>query len=384
MNLKGVFTKTCIIGVALCCGPRAMAEMGDHILLNDWILVPSVRLETLYDSNVRADNENEEEDTSFKVSTGLLINRKAENTYLVGNLWALHERFADLSGEDHTDFGESLTLMLGAVDALNFNLKQSYANTEDYDPASAKRERIKAYGAAASGRFSVSELFTASVGATYSATDYENFASWQEIAGTAGLDYWLTGKTALTLSGKVGEQDSDSYEDAAPYWEGLVGIRVIHSEKLTSHAGVGYTSFDGDFESITDPSYGVGWSWHAIDNLWINLDGKRSVAPDVTTQGVAYLDDAVTCSAILRMLERFELSLSGNYHNMDYQEDPAAPAGTPEREDETVGVSSTLRYASPQQWIDVFVTAGYEERTSTQERYEYDQTTVATGLSLYY
>jgi len=381
----GVF----VFGLGLVLNAAA-AQPGGGIRLDEaTVLHPYAQLQAGYDSNVEYLETDEQDDFFAQLRAGLALDRSTEQFGLQGDVWGLIERFADLTDEDHEDFGETLALRYGKRDALEATLSESYADIEELDYGTGQRENradMRAKGALGK---QFTDKLEGDVDYSYRSSDYTakrngyELYDWNQHGPRAQVAHALTDKTAAVLTGEYLFLSSDGNREDADYTSAEIGLKTRHTDKLTGIIGAGWHQLDTD-DNIDGLSATIEGLWQANERCLVRVQGGNSIEPSVQDA-----DNFVEIANLLldveyRIARSFQSTVMGVYRNNDYARPVTVGGVSQDKEEDFLTGLVRLTYLPPSKFLSYFVEGRVESKDSNLEGSDYDQVVGLIGAQVAY
>lgn len=355
----------------------ANAEQGIILGGGDFVLLPFAEAQARQDSNVRRLEVGEKDDMAYSLKAGTGLKNSTADLTVKGNLWGLAERFADLTEEDHEDFGESLALTYGKRETLELSASEDYTDSDSYDTSIGKIANRKDFNAKAGIASAITDKNEAEMYVRYSMSDYENKDTfdWDQAELGVELSQKLTDKSAATLTPRAGSINSDGNKLEGNYYGARLGLKSVRSEKITGSAGAGFLVQETDGDDLNLPDFDMGIIWKTSPQLVLLANATRGVEPGATAAELnAYkVRTSGDLSAKWSWFRTFSLTLSERYLSYDYEFAFAADAAK-ERTEETWTTAIKLAYDRQASPVTGYLEWLTEEKTSDKKGFsEYDR-----------
>ncbi len=156
----------------------------------------------------------------------------------------------------------------------------------------------------------------------FTASDYANLISSDQIQGNAFLNYTYSPKLTFGLGGTLGYNSVDSNSPDQTFEQ--VNLRTTYqiSGKVSLDGSVGYEfrQFEGDVRgsSYTTPVYELGATYQPFDGTTVNVRGTRRIQNSAVLAGQDYSTSNLTVSIRQRLLRRFYLGVAGGFDHSNY------------------------------------------------------------------
>jgi hypothetical protein len=362
----------------------ADAKPGEGILAGNVTFNPYAAASVQHDSNVRAADANEEDDTSITGKLGLMLRiTDPQLLKLKAEIWGLSERFSDLTEEDHVDFGNSLSLGLGDKDALHLALKQTYADTESLDYGTGIIEPRQVLSVDAGVLTPLDNKLGAKLGVMAGGTEYDSPTSfdWSEQAGVIQLAYDVSDKTALTMAGTGGTQSSDGLATDSDFYKATIGFRNRQTAKLSGEAGIGYHlyAYDSDVDGI---HFFAKVQLQLTPRIALSISGENSVEPGSLSSEAENSKEVTDAQLGARwsITDSVSATLTGDFrHNSLVKQINGV-----DKESDILGATLRVDYTPPAGFVKLFVQAKVQEKDSTIDGNDFSQAMAEAGVRLQY
>lgn len=270
------------------------------IRVGGFLLTPSIAVEEIYDSNVFADETDEEDDFATILSPRVTLNSQFSRHALNFSAGADGAMYYETDENNYVDaFGQALgRLDVGRANSLtgSFRVARGHQDRSDGDIETDELqdqndEDVTIFYDATSNVFWRQEFnrLYYRVGSGVFRRDYED----GEDAGRDRIEYTPTVEVGYALSPRVdvftrgvyrmmrydqAEQEDREFDG----YQLLVGTNVDFTELLFGTVYVGYESVDFDgstFDDINGLSYGAGLTYNVTRLTSLSLSGERQVQP---------------------------------------------------------------------------------------------------------
>lgn len=368
-----------------------------------------------------------ESDIYYELTLGGRLYRETDS-FLAGlSLAYLNRTYTDFSDLDNDSYIQEAELLFGEreVDTFTLGFKEAYRKVFDYENVAYpddftnpdtqslflsedRTERVSRelidLGAVLTWR--ITEKLASDYSLGYGSIEYDTefLYDWSDIKGQAEFDYKVTDKTALLLTGQYGMQESDSLENEPDYYVLRGGFLNRSTDKLTFKGGVGAGRYDrfsekeglpGSVSSVEDGvkdesggsvdylSYDIAGDWDLSQRTKLQIIGRNAVQPAAQYNDNVKIVSVASVGLSRRILEDFRLAGTISYRNDDYQD--LVEIDTNEyidQEDTIWGGHLRLGYEPQDGYLNVYVAASYEDRTTNIPNEDYDQLRLSIGLKL--
>ncbi len=429
-----VMSGACFAKDGLALGPLRLnvwGELSGTYDDNVRLVVPEGEIQDrrIFTDQPDAQEAETESDIFYELALGLRIYRETDSYY--ASLSGVYDvrRYTDATDLDNESYIEEAELMLGdrEIDRVTLAFKQAYREVFDYEKASYpddftnpdtaglfltedRTERVTRQmldlGGILSWRITEKLASDFSVGYGLIEYDTEYLYDWSDIKGQAEFDYRVTDKTALLLTGQYGQQESDSLLNQPDYYVLRGGFLNRATDKLTFKGGVGvgrYDRFRADPDKRTDVgdalseeevtssgddtidyvSFDVAGDWDLSQRTKFQVMARNAVQPAAQYDDNVKLVTVASAGLSHRMLEDFRLAGTVSYR-LDEYEDPVEVENDVyvDQEDTILGYQLRLDYMPPEGYLNAYVEARYEDRTTTLPNEDYDQLRLTVGVKL--
>jgi len=380
--VKRVSVIACLVGCLFVAAQvlNAAESKDEGIKIGDYRLLPYADLMSIYDSNVETQPSNEKDDVSFRLKIGAGFKNTSEKVKLDADLWGLSEKYLDLKDEDHDDFGESINLEWPEMGRFSFGVNESYEDIQslDYAVGSIQARKLMRLGTHAGSK--ITEKMNADLSYSFSDTDYESPRQfdWNEhIVSLVGL-HDMTDKTAGKVKIGANFQSSDANVKDGTCVSALFGVKSRQTEKLTGEAGIGVMNLSGEDEA-TRLAFDAGADWKATEKVNVFMNARNGFEPSVLDENNYNLTTRATLGAKWAFVESFSLMGSGAYARNDYLNDVVVSGESMTKQDDTLTGTVRLTYNAPSKYLKIYLEGKYEDKNSTLDSNDYDQTQVTIG-----
>lgn len=417
-------------------GPLRLSAWGELSLTYDdnaRLVVPDGEIQNRQifediDDGVRAEQQ---DDFFYEATLGLRLFRETDN--FLGSLSGIYSarRYTDLDDLDNESVGEEAEIRLGdrELNKVSIGLRQAYREVFDYEEqaypddftnpdtrglslAEDRTERVtrKLIDLAAILTWQITDKLGSDFSVAYGQIDYDTelLFDWEDLKGQAEFDYRLTDKTSLLLTGQYGQQESDGLDNTPDYYAIRGGVLTRSTDKLTFKGGVGVGRYDRFRESAAASENGLDTdvteeaatetdSGDAIDYVSFDLAGDWDLSQKTKLQAIArnavqpaaqYTDNAklVTVASLgisHRLLEKFKVSATGSYRNDEYEDPVEVDTDVFIDHEDTIWAGQLrLDYEPPNEHLNIYAEAKYENRDTTLPNEDYDQLRLTVGIKL--
>jgi hypothetical protein len=376
------------------------------------------------DDNTAAKRDTED-DIYYELTLGGRLYRETDS--FLASLSGIYSarRYTDTTDLDNESFIQEADILFGEreIDRFTLGLKEAYREIFDYENkaypddftnpdtqslflSEDRTERVSRQLLDLAGilTWRISDKLASDYSVAYGTIEYDTefLYDWTDLKYQAEFDYRVTDKTALLLTGQYGQQESDALDNNPDYYVLRGGFLNRATDKLTFKGGVGAGKYDRFRSSSTNGvsgiddeisneedgaidylSFDMAGDWDLTQRTKLQLIGRNAIQPAAQYQDNVKLVTVASVGISHRILDDFRLAGTISYRNDDY-EDPVE-IDTDEfidQEDTIWGGQLRLDFEPPNGYIDVYVEARYEDRTTTIPNEDYDQLRLTIGLKL--
>ena len=393
------------------------------------LVVPEGEIQdrTIFEDEGTGEGAQEEDDIYYEGSLGLRLFRDTDD--FMASLSAIYtaRRYTDFTELDNESWGQEAEIVIGEreIDRVTLGLREAYREVFDYEMsaypddftnphtqdlflAEDRTERVSRQLLDLAGiiTWQMSDKLGSDFSVGYGEIEYdtESLFDWNDIKGQAEFDYRLTEKTSALLTGQYGQQDSDALDNEPDYYVIRGGVLTRTTDKLTFKGGVGAGSYDrfrksdeaiavdGDTadeiqteseDTVDYVSFDVAGDWDLSQRTKLQVIGRNAVQPAAQYNDNVKIVSVASVGLSRRILEDFRLAGTISYRNDDYQD--LVEIDTNEyidQEDTIWGGHLRLGYEPQDGYLNVYVAASYEDRTTNIPNEDYDQLRLSIGLKL--
>jgi hypothetical protein len=209
--------------------------------------------------------------------------------------------------------------ILDGTDIRSLDSTGSFSQQVNLDVAG--RTRFNIYMTHANAAYYLTGKTFLSVGADYTASDYQNLISSTTISGNLFLNYNYGPKLVIGLGGTVGSNEVDSPTPDQTFEQVNVRFTYQLTGKIDvrASAGVEFRHFDGDMrDQYTSPVFDIGLNYVPFDGTTISLTASRRTLNSAVLASQDFATTNFTVSLRQRMFDRVYLGVNAGYENSDY------------------------------------------------------------------
>ena len=223
-------------------------------------------------------------------------------------------------------------------------------------------------------------------GYKYDKTDYEapELYSWSQNLASLEAAHAMTDKSSVTLTGKIGSQESKGNTENADFREVLLGVKTRLSRKVDAKAGVGRFSHDSGSASISKVGYDASLVWQATDKVLLSAIANNTVEPATIYRNNYVIVSKGAASGVWAIDQTYSVTLTGMYIQNDYDQDVVVNKVATKLKDHIASGAIRFTYSAPAKFLKVFVEGKKESKDSTDKADNYDQTMATIGAMLTY
>lgn len=360
-----------------------------------------------YDSNVPLNPEGEEEDDFFgDIILGLSLLRAPEASTLNLRGWYQIRQYQEFSELDKHTWQENIEFVWGQRDTLQIILKQRRGKLADYEftqsDSSAQSEREESGQRLIETRTRRTErilddlgaslahetrILSLNLGGYYAGVSFENddeyrLYDWHEIYLTPRIDLKLSEKTALSLSGDIGQQESDNELKDLEYFRVRLGLHLNPSEKtdLRIAGGIQQHRVTGGSDNLNQERFHfkLNSSWMMTQKMRLQLYGQNELLPTSAFSKNTKRVDQGSVGLVYDFSPRLFISGAISYRRDTYT-DPVREVPDPVEEQRGAQLRIVLR--NREKNIKIYLKGRYEIFTSNIQE-DYNQLRLTLGASI--
>ncbi|HMP77605.1 MAG TPA: outer membrane beta-barrel protein [Kiritimatiellia bacterium] len=366
-----------------------------------------------------------EDDIFFELSLGGRLFRETDRFYAALIAMIQARRYVDFDELDNESFIQELELRLGErrFDKFTVSLRQTYREVFDYESmaypddltnpdtdalflSEDRTERVSRQLLDLAGilTWRITEKLNADFSVAYGTIEYDTdeLFDWEDLKGQAELDYRVTDRTALLLTGQYGIQNSDGLENEPDYYVLRGGFLNRTTDKLTFKGGVGAGRYDrfrekpdaddvdpaDEVRSTSDDtidylSFDVAGDYDLSQRTKLQFIGRNAIQPAAQYEDNPKLVTVASVGISHRLFDRFRLAGTVSYRNDDYEDPVEVDTGVFIDQKDTIwGGQIRLDYLPPNARLNAYVEARYENRETTLPDEDYDQLRLTIGVRI--
>lgn len=403
------------IPCVICCtflavavsAARAQTSEGIHLTENI-SFSPFLEGSYTYDSNVLLLRKGlEQDDFYLDLVGGLSLLRKKEASTLNLRGWYQFREYQEFRLLNDETYQGVLDYVGGNIDRAQVLLKLNYGVLSDYEftqsDLAAQHERSRAsdflmetrtrryrrqLSSAVLGVARETRHFDMVLNAAYSSVKFETATirlyNWEETYIQPKIGLRVSEKTAITLGGEIGQQESDNELDTLDFLRVRLGTYWTPSEKTKLAAGGGIqkqkvdaTAADGTSLNTESFHFDGSASWAATTRILLQAFAKNEYLPtEAFTRNTKKVDQAsVGCT--YEMTDQFYGSLGLSYRRDTY----TAPINGIDALETLAGIQVRLVFNSDRKNLRVYLRGRYEEFESNIQD-DYNQLRLTIGASI--
>jgi len=395
-------------------------EPGEGISIGKMVLRPYTDVSATHDSNPALVQTNVESDVFFEYILGTDLSFDGRNLDIYGNIFWYNRNYVDdvaatagSGGSESLDsdgWGESLGLIWGTRDAIEFRANESYQRITDYSMQPGGSETFVSGGGQDSflsesrGDRSERDLIDVSVAVggevtdkveadligSYNDTDYvtDELFDLTESTLHGELAYWITDKSATFIVGEYTLQETDAFSGDPESIIARLGWKTRFTQKTIFKGSAGVEFYDDDSKveghdsTDTMPSFDLGWIWMPTAKLSFNTTGASNVEPSAYEAGNRRRIVVLRTAANYQFTPAFVGWTGISYRQDDYELTDAESDVS--KKTDALGGRLGVEFAPPQKWYSLYATLSYEDSESTIDTETYDQFRATVGGKLIY
>lgn len=355
--------------------------------LDGFRLFPSLTVTETYDDNIRADEDDAEDDFITTVSAGLLARSEWARHDLEVDALVRHQKFLQNDEEDRTEYflRPALRLDLGASDTARLNAEHSRQTVGRDDPEADDDDEPTEFNRFAVGGEYIHRVNRLFFGLRGSARRDDYFTSGDddrdvdEFRFGLPIGYEVSALTDISLEPFVRRRDFDEDNAAGDDRDSdaagaLLGIDTEISPLVDLNFDVGFIANDyddDDFDSRIDLIFGGEAIWYATARTTVFGRASRRDLATSTSSASSKAQTSVGVEVQQELQRDLLLGVDLRYVNDDFHE--------ADREDDRAIGSIELRYLLNRNF-SLVADFRHEERWSNVDGEDFSRNLVTIGL----
>jgi hypothetical protein len=359
-------------------------------------VIPELDLAYVYDSNPTYSQDDTHAASSIRGRPQVGILFLGNDWRLDGKGWMSREWLLGSVDSDYQDaantftYGEVLKLKVGAPDATQFMVNESYE-------CQNRKDTVVVADSGNTNRWPDRNLFTLGAGvdkplgertslragAAYSDLWYDttNFFGWQDVGVMLGMNRRFSEKSDVILDLGYDNQQSDAPEGGVSRcYKVLVGMGSRRTAKTAYRAQVGLMSYSYDDGHATAESwtYRLMGSWRVTPRLMLDLSGDARFQPSETEQSNYILAQTLGAGLTFEATSRLTTGVRALYIRQAAGEEDA---GDQQRVDDQVNGQVRADYRLLQ-YTRVYVSVESMRNQSSVAGADFQRLVFQTGVNL--
>jgi len=183
------------------------------------------------------------------------------------------------------------------------------------------RRRINTYTTHLSAAYGLTGKTSLSSAGDYTLIDYPGgLTNSHRISGNLFLNYQYGAKLLVGIGGTAGRDVLDQANSDQTFEQANVRASYDVTGKLNASgsAGLEFRQFDTGSHDSVSPVFDLSASYKPFDGTSISIDASRGTQTSADLLGQDYTSTQVQVTAKQRLLQRFVLSFTAGYQNLDY------------------------------------------------------------------
>jgi len=238
------------------------------------------------------------------------------------------------------DLTQSVQILDG-TDVRSLNSAGSFDQQVNLDVAG--RTQYNIYVTHLNAAYYLTGKTSLSVGADYTANDYDTLISSEVFSANLFLNYNYSPKFVIGVGGTFGADRVDDPNPDQTFEQANVRLSYQATGKIdiAASAGVEFRHFDGDLrDQYTSPVFEIQVNYLPFDGTQLSLTANRRMLNSAVLAAQNYAITNLTISAQQRLLQRFFLGLNVGYERANYFS--TVGAAGPERDDDYFFVEPSI------------------------------------------
>lgn len=398
--------------LAACIGVlttlRALAEPGQGVRAGSWVFSPCLDVVLTGDSNVYKTRRDETADYFLEPELGLQVSSSSEEREfsLTGNAFYSERSYAAERSQDFNSFGDGLRLLYGGRDAGSVEAIHTFRRITDNDRHASDIESsdlsadmvqdIHTLGAkrdinqlGLSADRALSEKTRLALAYRYTSMTYgkSGYLDLDGQLGQADASLFVTDKTSLFLTGRLGVQTQEGTPGSATLGTLRLGAQTRNSDKLVYKAGAGVERYalPGEEDDPADSlSFDFSADWFVTDKVTLRGGGYNGtqLSSFYADNGLNYI--SLWTGAGYRWTADTTLSLRAIFRRDDYLDPVPEAGGLINRQDDRAEGHARIDYFMPDRIVKIFLELSYEYVDSNIDTVDYADTRIILGASAHY
>gem|GEM_PF-6905084 len=254
--------------------------------------------------------------------------------YVLADYSGTYFAFADHSEQNAYDQDALLSAgWMGSKLSLGFEARFQSLSSPDIDVG----RRVRRYITGLTGRaeYDLSPKTSLETDISFVSTQYRSNLDSNEFLNENWLNLELTPKLKIAPGIGFGLLTIQESPDQ-PFGRALLRIVYDYSEKLAFNGriGVEYRDLERGSGFRNNPVFGLGATYIPFESTTISMSAYRTAEASAVLAGADYTRTGVDLKVRQRFLQRFHVTLTGGYENLDYH--AVSRASIPARSDDYV------------------------------------------------
>ena len=315
-------------------------EKADGIRVGSFLVLPEAALSTVYDSNIFATRNNEEEDSIYVFSPTLEVKSAWKRHKLNLDLGGTFGRYATHSAEDYNDYWANIS---GRYDirkdtnvfgGMGYSFEHEDRGSLEVDTAGDEPTTLDSLRA----HVGVSHTFGKAAirfGGTVEELNYDNTLpinneDRNRIMTGSGvrLSYQMHPQYVIYVQGLLDDRDYDSTMDDFGFkrdsngYLAAVGLSAKITNRFKAEGHVGYLEQaydDPRFSDVGIIDFGGTLEWLAAPRMKVSLELEQSLEETTLVGASGYLYTSLNGMAKYKLTPRLNLSAGASVAEADYQ-----------------------------------------------------------------
>ena len=244
------------------------------------------------------------------------------------------------------------------------------------------RRRINTYTTHLSAAYGLTGKTYLSAAGDYTLIDYPGgLTNSRRISGNLFLNYQYGAKLVVGLGGTAGRDVLDQANSDQTFEQANIRASYDVTGKISASAlaGLEFRQFDTGSRDSVSPDFDLSASYKPFDGTSIAIDASRGIQTSAVLLGQDYTSTQLQVTAKQRLFQRFILSFTAGYQNLDYF--GALTHTGASREDNYYFIQSSIDFRITRFWYaGAFLV--YRENTSNLSNFSFNDTQVGIRTAL--
>ncbi len=285
-----------------------------------WSVRPHFSSTAQYDGNVFISDKNAQEDFVITLSPGVSfqVGNNESSLFLAGDYTATGVIFSNHSSENSIDHRAQLELQWQLA-KLTLGLRLGYAAASGTSIDISNRVRRQVYQGGVRASYRLDEKFSVEVDADYVRTDYGSLIGSQDTHFQSYLDYQYFPKLSFGIGGSLGFTEVQRAETQTSETAAMRATYVATGKTtISTNFGIEFRQLGNGGGNSVSPVFGLELSLAAREGTNVTVSAQRRVFTSAIFENQNYTSTGISATVTQRLVNRFNVFLSGGYENLSY------------------------------------------------------------------